>query len=149
MEVGKAAQMMIDFGERHEKCKKTWQEPSPEETKGMRSMQDKMQWWIANGEQGVSSKTMYSVLSGHSIMSSHSYNTPSDPDDFRRCYLLLKAIPEFVDMLPNMKSVRGWSALVDNWDRLTEMLEEQMKTKEDNGMYDFMQSLINIPSDGE
>ena len=100
----------------------------------------------------VSSETIFSIISGQNIRPNFDYMAPSDPDDFRRCYLLLKAVPEFKEMLYKMKPIsHEWDALVDNWDRLTELLEEQMKTKQSNGMYDLMQSLFKTKpvKDGE
>jgi hypothetical protein len=67
---------------------------------------------------------------------------PADPDDFRRCYLLIKAVPQWKERLVELKSLsETWSKLVDNWDKLTEMLEEQMRTRKANGMYELMNSL--------
>jgi hypothetical protein len=36
---------------------------------------------------------------------------------------------------------KTWENLVENWDKLTEMLKEQMQTKKPNGMYEFMKQL--------
>ncbi len=141
MELGKYSELLVSFGKRHKKCPKTWEEPKIEDS-GAKTVDDKMKWWIDNGEHGTSSKTMYSVMSGQAITSERNFSHPCDPDDFRRCYLLLKAIPEFKKALWRMKIVsETWVNLVDNWDKLTEMLEEQMTTKKANGMYEFMKTL--------
>ena len=39
------------------------------------------------------------------------------------------------------KESEVWRRIVENWDKLCEMLEEQMKTGKANGMYEFMESL--------
>jgi len=93
-------------------------------------MKEKLMWWIANGETGTSSKTMWNCLIGNS---NFSVDHPYDPDDFSRCYKLLQTVPE-------------WNNLVENWDKLTEMFEKNQRTGWQNskkiGMYEFMQTLI-------
>lgn len=60
------------------------------------------QMWLANGETGISSKTIYAVLTGtdedtvfNTSPSWWRHDVPHDPSDFRRCYLLLRFIPEW------------------------------------------------------
>lgn len=125
------------FTKMHKDCKKTCQEPTPDEKM---STTAKAYMWLNHGERGMSSECMYQTISGQHI-GARSYH-PSDPDDFRRCYGLLKMVPEWKDELHKMKKVSAvWSNLVDNWDRLTEMLEEQLQTRKANGMYEFMKKL--------
>lgn len=133
-----AAQAMIDFSERHKKCKKTWDEPVADpQDKNTKECAD---WWLKYGERGVSSETMFMRLDGREIRQGGSH--PYDPSDFRRCYLLLNAVPQWRSQLHKLKTISPvWSNLVDNWDKLTEMLEEQMKTNQPNGMYEFMKKL--------
>ena len=64
------------------------------------------QIWLANGETGISSKTIHAVLTGmvddmvfNASPSWLKYDVPHDPSDFRRCYLLLKLIPEWRERL--------------------------------------------------
>ncbi len=128
------------FADRHADCKKTWQQPMPHE--GMSNTERAKFWWDF-GERGSSSETMYHRMMGITRRGKETH--PLDPDDFRRCYLFLKFIPEWRKNLVIMKDVSPqWANLVDNWDRLTEMLEEQIKTGKTNGMYEFMQKLIEI-----
>lgn len=139
MEISVFAAMAKAFEKVHAKCRKTWQAPiaDPSWSAGR-----KADFWWENGERGVSSEIMWYVLQGRPNPRHGSH--PLDPDDFRRCYLLIKTVPEWKDRLPFLKPLStAWSNLVDNWDKLTEMLEEQMRTKKDNGMYDLMQRLIN------
>ena len=146
-EMRKAAQNMIDFGEKHKKCKKTWTEPEPDMSQ---SEEDRAKWWLAHGEHGTSSLTLFVAIWGalitpaecRSLLSSGPGH-PHDPGDFNRCYKLLKAVPEGKSKLHLAKGTLAWSNLIDNWDKLTEMLEEQIKTKKGNGMYAFMQTLIH------
>lgn len=129
------------FNSLHKNCNLTWKQPEVDQTK---NITEKMEFWIEHGEQGTSSKTIFMILSGINPRFGGNFRCdhPHDPDDFRRCYLLLKTIPEWKLRLFELKEISlVWSNLVDNWDKLTEMLEEQMKTHKANGMYEFMKSL--------
>ena len=126
------------FNSLHQDCKPMWKQPEVDQSK---SVQDKMTFWLGQGERGISSETMFEVISGQ-ITNRIPKRHPCDPDDFRRCYLLLKTIPEWKDELHKLRGLSPvWGKLVDNWDKLTELLEEQLKTKKPNGMYLLMKSL--------
>lgn len=139
--VDMATAIMKQFSKSHKDCPPTWIEPVNEGN--TKTELENCSWWLINGEHGISSKTMFKYLDDNNLpVQIQSECHPLDPDDFRRCYLLLKAVPQFKDKLYRLKTIsKTWSNLVDNWDRLTEMLEEQMRTKSKNGMYDFMDSL--------
>jgi len=129
------------FNDLHGDCKKTWTEPGADMSSGVK---ERAMWWIANGETGSSSKTMWNCFMGNK---NFSFAHPYDPDDFKRCYKLLKAIPEWKSNLVKLKNLSpAWNNLVDNWDKLTEMYErnvrEDWKNHKAIGMYDFMQKLI-------
>lgn len=133
---------MKAFEKLHRNCLPTWKEPEAPASEGEPR---NAAWWLANGEHGLSSKTIYSVITGQNIMGTrYGYAHPCDPDDFRRCYLLLKAVPEWRIKLDRMRSISPvWNSLVDNWDKLTEMLEVAMKSKTGKApeMYDLMKSI--------
>ena len=140
MPIQLASDFFKSFDKLHRNCQKTWQEPVNEPNG--KTETENANWWAVHGEHGVSSKTMFRYLCDNVIVPLQYESHPHDPDDFRRCYLLLKAVPQFRSKLGRMKNVSPtWSRLVDNWDKLTEMLEEQMQTKKPNGMYEFMQKL--------
>ena len=125
----------------HKDCEKTWTEPVADQSKNVK---EKAMWWIANGETGMSSKTMWNCLLGNT---NFPINHPYDPDDFSRCYKLLQAVPEWKTELYKLKPLSmAWNNLVENWDKLTEMFEENRRTDWKNsnkiGMYEFMQTLI-------
>lgn len=129
------------FNELHSDCKQTWVEPCVDKGKGVK---ERAMWWIGNGETGASSKTMWNCLMGNNDFH---INHPYDPDDFKRCYKLLLAIPEWKLELYKLKPLSSaWSNLVDNWSTLTEMFEENCRTdwkkSKEIGMYEFMQTLI-------
>jgi hypothetical protein len=87
--------------------------------------------WIANGQVGISSKTIWCVMMG---VSCGRPDIPYDPDDFSRCYKLLELFPgwkgrmqEVADKYPK------WIPLVKNWDYMTELYEME-KTRKDRRM---------------
>ena len=140
MPVNLAADFMKLFDKHHRACLKTWSEPVAE-PEGKAEYENAV-WWLKNGEQGISSKTMFRYLSAGVSIDVSWESHPLDPDDFRRCSLLLKAVPQFKLRLTRLKAVSEvWANLVDNWDTLEAMLEEQTQARKDNGMYEFMKSL--------
>jgi hypothetical protein len=88
----------------------------------------------------MSSEALWYFFMGHNGARK---NYPSDPDDFKRCHKLLKAIPEWRSVLYKAKSLSPeWSRLIDEWDKLEVLFEDLVKTHKDNGMYDLMQKCI-------
>ena len=127
------------FNMLHKDCKKTWTEPKANQSESAKS---KAMWWIINGEQGMSSKAMWACLMGQQGDGNH----PCDPDDFSRCYKLLEAVPEWkADLGKLTKLSDTWKNLVGNWDKLTQMYEQNVKENWKNhkqiGMYEFMKKL--------
>lgn len=140
--VDEMSKKMKAFNELHKGCEPTWTEAEADQNA---NVQDKAMWWIANGEVGMSSKTMWFCLMGKN---NDEVRHPYDPADFSRCYKLLQAVPEWKKHLNRLKYLsEPWSNLVDNWDKLTEMYEqnvnEDWKNYKKIGMYEFMQTLIN------
>lgn len=125
----------------HKKCKQTWVEPVVDQSK---SVEEKARWWMANGERGMSSETMWNCfMSKGNFPIKH----PWDSDDFSRCHKLLQAVPEFKKSMDQLRPLSDvWNRLVDNWDKLTEMYEQNIREDFKNykkvGMYDFMQKII-------
>ena len=98
--------------------------------------------WIVNGRIGISSKTMWAILQGIEYVG----DKPYDPDDFSRCYKFVKLcnITE-QDLQKISRTLPYWKPYIDNWQKLTEMYEQNDKEKWLNskkiGMYEFMQEL--------
>ena len=145
--VSMASELMKQFAKDHENCEPTWKEPlneTPEQTEEFCA-----NWWAENGEHGMSSKTMFNHLTKNLQVRrlKNDYPcTPSDPDDFKRCYKLLQAVPQWKARLNELKTISTvWEKLVDNWDKLTEMYEQNVREDWKNykkvGMYEFMKSL--------
>lgn len=125
------------FKELHKDCKPTWKEPKPDPSLNETQRAD---WWIEHGEIGLSSRTIWTRLTGRPVFE---VNHPHDPDDFERCHKLLEAVPEWKTQLDKLRTLSPqWNNLVEKWHVLTELYLQQIKTKEDNGMYEFMQRLI-------
>lgn len=82
--------------------------------------------WLADGERGVSSNTIFEHLTGISAVGKWGGGYPRDPGDFRRCRLLLERVPELVPLLPRMAEVSPvWAALVAGWDSLCATMDAE------------------------
>jgi hypothetical protein len=115
----------------------------------VKSTQQRATEWIVGRDTGTSSKTIWSVMQ---MVKPDYASPPSDPDDFGRCYRLLKLIPEWRESLSLVsKAYPEWTALVDNWDELTALYEDELangpRNKHGDRMasktYDRMQVLID------
>lgn len=127
----------------HKDCPKTWVEPEADMNE---SVNERAWWWWNNGERGMSSEAMWRCFMNG--VNSHSPAAhPSDPDDFGRCYRLLKVVPEWKNELHKLKALSPvWDRLIDNWHNLNEMFEQNERENWVNykeiGMYEFMQEII-------
>lgn len=132
------AEQVKAFNNLHKDCLKTWVEPQPDMSQ---SEYDRIGWWIENGQKGTSSKTMLFICYGKRLTSELSH--PLDPSDFMRCHKLVQTVPEIKHRFYLLKEHSPvWSNLVDNWDELTELLNEQLTgANKNNGMYELMQKL--------
>lgn len=134
-----AAEWMKGFSKVHSKCKQTWEEPKPAP---VADMAKNIAWWIENGEHGQSSKTMLWQMANIVIDNKMTKAHPSDPSDLFRCYKLLEAVPQLKERLHMMDAVSPvWKNLIKNWDKLTELIEDQINTKQPNGLYELMKEL--------
>lgn len=129
------------FNNLHGDCEKTWQEPIADQSE---NIQHRANWWLAYGETGLSSKTMWNYFM---LRQTSPVNHPYDPDDFSRCYKLLIAVPEWKERILELSKLStAWKNLSENWDKLTQMYEQNTKENWQNsdkiGMYEFMQTLI-------
>jgi hypothetical protein len=84
--------------------------------------------WLASGERGLSSETIVSRLTGAPVGRPSKFGPvePRDPADFRRCERLLREVPLARFTFERMRDVSPvWSWLVDEWDDLVALLEEE------------------------
>jgi hypothetical protein len=80
-------------------------------------------WWRERGEVGISSETIYSAFSGSLPRMT---NYPLDPDDFRRCNLLLGLIPEWRADLGKVADRYPWfKPFTDAWDQMDALYAEE------------------------
>ena len=83
--------------------------------------------WLANGQRGISSDTIFSHLTGIDSMKGWRKDHPYDPADFRRCQLLLEAVPELVPLFPLMAEVSpAWKDLVYVWNDIIKAMDEEV-----------------------
>ena len=136
--VDKMASKIESFNELHADCEQTYVKPTVDLKD---SIEERMEWWLKNGERGSSSEVMFQVFSGKMI-GLVGFPHPYDPADLHRCYLLLETIPEWKMEMDKLRISRVWNNLVDNWSKLMALLEEQIRTDKANGLYELMQELI-------
>lgn len=80
--------------------------------------------WFLNGDTGVSSETIWSVMTGETV---RNHDIPHDPDDFGRCYRLLKVMPSWRARLPEVAAkFKRWKRFVEAWDELTALYEQEV-----------------------
>ena len=83
--------------------------------------------WLTNGERGESSNTIVTHLTGIDALGSRQRrNHPHDPDDLRRCRLLLEAMPELEANFANMATCsKVWNELRAHWDELCNLMDKE------------------------
>lgn len=101
--------------------------------------------WVTNGDTGISSMAIWAVMMGRPAERRHFGNTPSDPSDFGRCYRLLKVMPSWRARLPEVAAkFPTWAPLVEAWDELTALYEEELPKGRAPKLYARMQELLNV-----
>jgi hypothetical protein len=83
--------------------------------------------WVGNGDTGTSSLTIWAVLMRR--VSPHGHmDIPYDPDDFGRCYRLLKVMPSWRERLAEVAAVcPQWAPFVEAWGELTALYEDELE----------------------
>ncbi len=81
--------------------------------------------WRLGGSTGMSSLTIWSVLTGIHEEDGDGF-TPADSGDFGRCYRLLSIAPPMWRTRLGEVAARHprWAPLVAEWDRLTKLYED-------------------------
>lgn len=78
--------------------------------------------WLMSGDVGISSKTIFSVMTGS--VAPEWADTPGDIDDFGRCYRLLARFSEWRKRMPEVSAVYPkWGPMVAAWNELTKLYE--------------------------
>jgi hypothetical protein len=79
--------------------------------------------WLADGEQGLSSRAIFNHLALGRPVSPFDY--PHDIDDYQRCERLLRAVPELRKSFPSMANVGPhWPPLIEAWAEVARLLDE-------------------------
>ncbi len=83
--------------------------------------------WLATGERGLSSEALFSCLTGIAVSSARDRKChPHDPADFRRCRLMLEAIPALKDKLGKALSLSPvWWYFITRWAELCKVMDEE------------------------
>jgi hypothetical protein len=91
--------------------------------------------WLASGEHGASSEALFTRLSAIAtenpsragVLSERDRTAhPYDPQDFRRCRLMLEAVPSLQALLPLAADLSPiWAALVGAWPELCALMDEE------------------------
>lgn len=83
--------------------------------------------WLASGERGISSNSIFSYLTGVDALDGWTQGYPSDPSDFRRCRLLLEQCPELAEQFPRMANAsKKWAALVRDWPAICAAMDKEI-----------------------
>ena len=83
--------------------------------------------WLLDGEVGSSSMTIWHVMTGEPMRRGWPPRPPLDPDDLRRCLLLLDRFPAWRERLPEVASIYPeWTRLVADWDALEKCLRAEL-----------------------
>lgn len=96
--------------------------------------------WLNGRDTGTSSCTIYAVMMNRAM---ERYDVPHDPQDFGRCYRMLKLFPEWIPRLGEVAArFSEWVPFVREWAKLTEMYERELALADKTyPMYNFMQTL--------
>ena len=105
--------------------------------------------WLLGASTGLSSLTIFSVLSerhaGEAIrrLGPWGSNVPLDPDDFRRCRRLLETVPGWRGRLGEVAAAYPeWGPLVRDWETLEALYVEELPSGRCPKLYERMQVLI-------
>lgn len=79
--------------------------------------------WLKSGDCGVSSKTIYAVLSGNpAALQGDRGDAPYDADDFGRCARLMERYPDWAPRIGEVAQFcSAFAPLVPAWCELTEL----------------------------
>jgi hypothetical protein len=99
--------------------------------------------WLDGPDTGISSKTIFSVMTGRGVLGAFGPSVPWDQDDFGRCHRLLKLFPEWRKRLGEVAERHPtWAGLVREWDTLSALYEEEEPSGRAPRCYQRMQELL-------
>ena len=103
--------------------------------------------WAANGERGVSSNTIFAVMTNTVDKDRkdawHHYSYPHDPSDFIRCMKLLKTVPAWRHRLRDVVDVfPEWEKLVERWDEIEAMIKAESPSGKYSKAYEMIRACL-------
>jgi hypothetical protein len=93
--------------------------------------------WLLSNDTGSSSKTMCRFF----LLGEARGSTPSDWDDFGRCYRLLERIPEWRPRVQELQVIPGWEILAQNWVEI----ERRFLASNRNSLSFYLAKLTAVP----
>ena len=82
--------------------------------------------WLARGDRGASSDTLFTVLTGIDALRGTAAAHPTDANAFGRCRKLVEACPEIAGKLPAMRfNSPHWRAVIGRWQPLCDMMDRE------------------------
>ena len=132
--------VMRQFGENHAEC--------PATKEGAKRFDYSNAYeWSRSWDTGISSLTIFSVLTGEPLQCSRA-DTPKDPEDFGRCVRLLDVAPEWRNRLQAVADrYPEWEPLVKNWPELEALYRQEIPSGRAPILYERMQNLAKVPFD--
>jgi len=89
--------------------------------------------WLAGDDTGISSLTIYSVMTGVRVSRT---GIPHDSDDFGRCHRLLSLFPEWRGRLGEVAArFPEWRGLVEAWGELEGLYEQGLLSGDGSQLY--------------
>jgi hypothetical protein len=112
--------------------------------------------WLSFGERGASSNAIVEQLTGLPTCRRFGspFDHPHDPDDLRRCRLLLEAVPEIAQQFHKMAAASPtWALLVQHWAELCRLMDQEAPAwRSGHGRapatFELMQQLCQAARDG-
>ena len=112
----------------------------------MGTVKERANEWILSGDTGTSSKTIWAVMMDSLRDNAHcrmfNYDVPHDPDDFGRCFRLLKLIPEWRERISEMgEKLKKWKPFADKWGELEMLWRKELASGACPELYARIQAL--------
>jgi hypothetical protein len=100
--------------------------------------------WFMSDDTGISSRVIWSVMTGVDCKDRlYGGGYPNDPSDFGRCRRLLQKFPHWRNRLDEVSDrYPEWKPLVEHWDELNRLYEEEYPTGVAPKLYDRMKELL-------